>query len=257
MLFLFYGNNRERILTRSKEIVESVVKKSPDALYFNFTESNFERAKLDELTGGRSLFSQKIIVLCDGLLENPEIAELVSFKISEMSSSNSLFVFREGVLRKSLLEIFKKSAAIIAEFSVDENTKRGYMGTREVKLRVGYENFNIFSFTDALGSRDRKLSWVLFHKALRAGIPAEELFWKAVWIFRNMILADISPVYQKELTTRLKISPFVVRKSRGFLKNYSIETRKDVYGKLVRMYHEFRRGTIETEIAMEQFILNL
>ena len=36
--------------------------------------------------------------------------------------------------------------------------------------------FNIFSLTDAVGARNKKEAWVLYQKALLAGVSAEEIF---------------------------------------------------------------------------------
>lgn len=257
MIHLIYGNQRDRVLARSKQIVDRVLGSKSGALYFKFMPEGFERAKFEELIAGRSLFKELVIVLCDGLMADAEISALLSKKIGEMSESNNIFIFLEEKINKNFLELFKKAKADIAEFSVAE--KKGYAGAREVKLRAGYEGFNIFSLTDALGARDKKLAWVLYQKSLRAGIPPEEIFWKAVWIFRNIILVSSINTEQKELAdkSKLAISPYTLSNSRRFLKNYNEADLKNKYKKLVDIYHQFRRGIVEAEMAMEQFILGL
>lgn len=246
MIHLIYGNSRDKVLARSKEIVDENLRSNPGALYFKITDDSFEEAKLEELIDGRSLFSHKIIILCDGLFSDVETLMFVSKNIEKFSLSNNLFVFREGILDKSRLEFFKNSSSSVEEFTIERGDKSGY-----------YEGFNIFSFTDALGSRDRKLAWVLFHKAIRAGIPAEEIFWKSVWLFKNIILVSSINTNQDDLVTKLKISPFVIKKSKSFLKNYSDEILRENHRRLVDIYHQFRRGALEISMAMEKFILNL
>ncbi|MDO8493289.1 MAG: hypothetical protein Q7S19_01980 [bacterium] len=256
MIYLIYGNQRDRVLVRSKEIIDKALATKSGALHFKFSAEGFEKAKFEELIAGRSLFAEKVVVLCDGLMFDAEISVYLSKKIGEISESDNIFVFREEKLNKSFLDLFKKSEAKIEEFSIVEN-KKGYAGAREVKLRAGYEGFNIFSFTDALGARDKKLAWVLYQKALRAGFPAEEIFWKAVWLFRNLILASGINKDQKDLVSKLKISPYTFDNSRKFLKNYTEPVLLDKYKKLVDIYHQFRRGIVESDVAIEQFILNL
>ena len=256
MIHLIYGSNRDKIVQRSKELIDKAL--GSGALFFKFAEEGFVGAKFEELISGRSLFFEKVVILCDGLFDDGEIAALISKRIAEIAESKNLFFFRERDLNKKNLELFGKVGAKVEEFSTVDN-KKGYAGAREVKLRAGYEGFNIFSFTDALGARDKKQAWVLYQKALRAGFPAEEIFWKAVWIFRNIIL--VSPINsdQKNLSdkSKLGISPYTLTNSRKFLKNYQVEILRDKYKKLVDMYHQFRRGVVEVEIAMEQFILSL
>jgi len=49
--------------------------------------------------------------------------------------------------------------------------------------------FNIFALTDALGARQKKDAWILYQKALGAGLSAEEIFFKIVWQVKSMLIA--------------------------------------------------------------------
>ncbi len=257
MIYLIYGDKRDKVLVRSREIVDKSLKSNDGTLYFKFTEDDFQRARFQELIGGKSLFAEKFIVLCDGLLGSAEDSVFVSKKIQEVSSSDNIFIFREGLLNKKSLEIFKEAGSKIEEFSLSDFSKKSYAGAKEMKLRRGYEDFNIFKFTDALGSRDRKMAWVIFHKGLRAGFSAEEMFWKAVWIFRNIILASPINKNQKDILTKLDVKPNTLNNCRRFIKNYTEETLLDNYKKLVDIYHQFRRGVVDSDMALERFLLNL
>lgn len=242
---------------QSDEVLRKSLVSNPNSQLFKFTITDFEfgTEKFEELINGKSLFLEKFIVLCDGLMDSAEVSAFILKRIDEISESKNLFIFREGKLDKKKIETFKKAKAKIEEFSVVE-VKKGYVGAREVKLRAGYEDFNIFSFTDALGSRDRKLAWVQYQKALRAGFPADEMFWKAVWLFRIVILVSPINKNQKDIEVKLKISPFALKNSRRFLNNYPEDVLIKNYRKLVDICHQSRRG-VEMDTAMEQFILNL
>lgn len=257
MIHLVHGNKRDKVLLRSSDIVDRALKSNPDALYFKFSEENFDALSFGDLIGGRSLFSGKVVVLCDGILSNAEFLVFILKRLEEIASSSNVFIFRQDRINKKELEAFKSAEAKIEEWS-DPEENRGYAGTREVKLKAGYENFNVFSFTDALGARDKKKAWVLYHKALRAGFPAEEMFWKAVWLFKNIVLVSSVNKNQKDLETKLKIKPYTLGNSRKFLKNYEKGGQfLEKYRDLVDIYHRFRRGESEVEMATEQFILNL
>ncbi len=246
MVYLVYGNNRDKVLARSRELSDENMRANLGALYFKFTGDYFERAKLEELIGGQSLFSQKIVILCDSLLDNPEALDFVSKNIENIFLSKNIFIFRQGALDKARLEVFKKNQIASEEFLIENDARA-----------IDAKEFNIFSFTDALGSRDRKLAWVIFHKALRAGVSAEELFWKIVWLFKSIILVSSINGNQGDLVSRLKTSPFVIKKSRGFLKNYPEESLIGNYRKLIDIYHKFRRSNVEAPMTVELFILNL
>ncbi len=257
MIYFIHGNNRDKILTRSKELVEKSLKENLGALYFKFNIEDFQKAKLEELIGGRSLFREKFVVLCDGLLGDPEAQLFVSKMCIEMDSSDNIFILREGVINKKLLEIFDKTGSKIEEISLEKIDNFGYAGARGVKLRPGYEDFNIFKFTDALGVRDRKMAWILFQRGLRAGLPAEEIFWKVVWIFRNMIL--VSPINKNQdgLVSKLDIKSNTINNCRRFIQKHTNDSLLESYKRLVDVYHQFRRGRVECEMVLEQFILNL
>jgi DNA polymerase III delta subunit len=257
MIHLVYGNKRDKVLARSAEIVDKARKSNSGALYFKFTEDGFDKAKFEDLIGGQSLFSEKVVVLCDSLLDNAEIYFFVLKKAEDLALSGNLFVFREGKLNKKELDALTRDGSKTEDFSTPED-KKGYAGAREVKLRAGYENFNIFGFTDALGARDKKRAWTLYQKGLRAGLPAEELFWKAIWLFKSVILVSSINKNQKDLEGKLKIKPNTQSNARNFLRNYEKDNLfLEKYKNLVDIYHRFRRGEVEAEMATEQFIINL
>ncbi|MBI3632332.1 MAG: hypothetical protein HY225_02700 [Candidatus Vogelbacteria bacterium] len=256
MLYLFFGGDRDKVLARSNEVINRTTSSLPDILFARIDADSFEKAKFEELVGGRSLFAKKIVVLCDGLFTNKEIGSFLSKKVEGVAESPNVFIFRDMGIDKKILDLLKKIGANIEEIELPESEK-GYAGAREVRLKAGYESFNIFSFTDAIGGRDKKAAWVLFHKALRAGFPVEELLWKAVWIFKNIILASPAGGDQKEVTSKLKVGPFVLNKARGFVGKYNQRQLLAKYRGLVDVYHGTRRGIVDTEMALEQFILNL
>src|SRR3989344_8188381 len=50
-------------------------------------------------------------------------------------------------------------------------------------------DFNIFALTDAIGARKKRDAWVLYQKALAAGMAPEEIFFKLVWQAKTMLVA--------------------------------------------------------------------
>lgn len=257
MIYLVYGNLREKVISRSNDIVARQLGSIADGLFIKVDNEAFEKTKIEELIGVKSLFTKKVVILCDGLCSTKENSAFILKKIKDIAASDNIFVFREAEVDKKVLDSFIACEASIEELNDRVSTSRGYVGAHEVKIKAGYEGFNIFSFTDAIGRRDKKTAWVLYHKALRAGFPAEELFWKAVWIFRNIMLA--SPINRdpKGVVSALRISPFVFNKAKGFVGGYDLNQLVVKYKDLVSIYHQTRRGLVDIEMATEQFILNL
>ena len=50
--------------------------------------------------------------------------------------------------------------------------------------------FNIFALTDSVGSRNKREAWMLYRKALAAGMVPEEIFYKLVWQVKTMLMAE-------------------------------------------------------------------
>src|SRR3990167_5257880 len=73
---------------------------------------------------------------------------------------------------------------LIGEERSDLNTD-----SKDLALRSRPE-FNIFTFTDAVGSRQKKQAWILYRKALSVGISAEEIFYKLVWQIKSMLIVS-------------------------------------------------------------------
>lgn len=136
---------------------------------------------------------------------------------------------------------------IDAEFGAEEDVSEA---AKEAKSKKG--EFNVFAFTDAIAEKRKKDAWVLYRKALASGMVAEELFYKAVWIVKTLLLAERSASAEEA-----GLNPFVYRKSKGFLKNWKPGEVEALSEKLVTGFHEVRRGNGEMETMIEGILLQL
>lgn len=112
--------------------------------------------------------------------------------------------------------------------------------------------FNIFVLTDAIGARRKKEAWVLYQKALSAGVSAEEVFFKLVWIVKSMILASCTSKFSE---TDMKEFPY--NKAKSFLKNFKPGELEKLSENLIIGYHQARRGEGEVETLVEKTLLGL
>lgn len=112
--------------------------------------------------------------------------------------------------------------------------------------------FNIFALTDAIGSRNKREAWVLYHKALASGMVPEEVFYKLVWQIKTMMLAS-----KTRSPEEADMKSFPYNKAKGFLRNFKPGELEKISENLVRGYHEVRRGNEETETFVEKTLLGL
>lgn len=112
--------------------------------------------------------------------------------------------------------------------------------------------FNIWALTDAIGARQKKDAWVLYHKALASGMVPEEVFYKLVWQTKTMLIAK-----NTKSVAETDMKPFPYNKAKGFLKNFKEGEIEKMSEELVLGYHRARRGLGEIETLVEKTLLRL
>jgi hypothetical protein len=114
------------------------------------------------------------------------------------------------------------------------------------------KEFNIFALTDAIVSRKKKDSWVIYQKALAAGLVAEEIFWKVVWAVKTLMLAKNT---KSAKDADMKDYPYM--KAKSALKNWKDGELEKLSESLVIGYHNARRGEGEIDTLIEKTLLKL
>lgn len=114
------------------------------------------------------------------------------------------------------------------------------------------KEFNIFVLTDALGARKKKEAWILYRRALSAGLSAEEIFFKLFWQVKSMLIAAKTKNVGE---TDMKTFPY--NKAKSFLKNFQSNELEKLSEDLVTGYLLARRGRGEIETLIEKIILKL
>ena len=131
--------------------------------------------------------------------------------------------------------------------------ERSDLNTDSKGLALGSRpEFNIFTFTDAVGSRQKKQAWILYRKALSIGIPAEEIFYKLVWQIKSMLIVSKTKNVGE---TDMKTFPY--NKAKSFLKNFKPDELEALSEGLVVGYSLIRRGEGEMEMFVEKILLSL
>lgn len=243
MYYLLYGKDTANSRKKMGETVSSFKKKNPHSNIFRVNAEDFNKGAFLEYLGGQSLFSDKFLITLDGVLKDIETREFIFDNLDAAKESHNVFVFLEEDLKKTELTEIKKFAEKVFEFNLSDDKKE--------------KGFNIFSISDAMGEKDKKKLWVLMNKAEREGISPEEIFWKISWQVKNMLIAKHALEKGDRMIEKLKMSPFVVSKAKRYANNFTEEELKVLFGKIVALYHDARRGFSDFDTALEAFILGL
>ena len=235
MLFLIAGSDFNKRKAASDKLIDTLVTKRPDANQVLFDDQNFSASRFLETIEGAGLFESKNIVVCRGVLENKECRDVVLGGLQKLQDSNNAFVFIENKILKTTSNKFEKLGATVHLF---ESTEKKH-------------EFNIFSLTDLLASKKKKDLWVKYHEAKNSGVADEELHGIFLWQLKTIALSFS--------TTQPKsgLKPFVYNKAKSALKNWSEESVLLAQKKLIKNYHETRRGNTNFSLSMEEFILSL
>lgn len=238
MFYLFCGSDRDRVRLKADKLLQSLLLKKPDVSLFRLDDENWRQDVFEELITGQTLFEKKYIVFGVGVLKNKEAEDFIIRSVEEISASDNIFIFAEGEIESGVLDIL-----------LAKTNKALTLDSKKTKSK---ETFNIFSLADTFGLRDRRALWLVFTKAKMAGVEGEEIFWQFYRQLKNMILVS----QDKDLSV-LKMHPFVIKKTSQSVKNFSQDELKSLLAVLVDIYSKARKGLVDMDIALEQFVLEI
>jgi DNA polymerase-3 subunit delta len=118
---------------------------------------------------------------------------------------------------------------------------------------------DVFDLVDALGAQNGKLAQKLFHRLLEDK-DAFEVFGMVVRQFRLLTLArdvmDAGGTLQ-EVTDVLGVHPFVAEKSFQQARNFTMDTLKGIYHRLLAMDEAAKTGGMPLEASLDILIVEL
>lgn len=238
MIYLIYGTDRIKGRAKVRQYLAALKKKHPEANHFYFNEDNFNAGELAALAESQGLFFDKFLVALEGVLNHKEYGEMVEELASKLAKSPNLFVIWDEAIPKARLTKITKLAEKVEEFNLKTEAKK--------------ESFNIFSVTDSIVARDRRAAWLALTQALRAGVPAEEVFWKWWWQFKTITQAAADTA-----GARQSLKPFVYNKAVAGGRKYSLSELKERLITLTNLFHQSRFSGTELVHELEYFALTL
>ena len=131
----------------------------------------------------------------------------------------------------------------------------------DVRLLVSYvQEANIFEMVDALGQRNGQRAAKLLHQLLDDGEHPLALLGMIIRQFRIMIqVKELSGrgLRQQDMATRLKLHPFVVKKTTRQAMNFSMEQLETIYRKLLDTDVAIKTGKMNDVLALDMLVVGL
>ena len=247
MLYVYHGTDGEKSRKGAKALIDTLLKKRPDAVLHRLDAEAVLTVNFGELAGSQGLFSSNFIIYLDNSLLTDEQKDKVVEALPQIKDSTNVFVILENKITKELLGKLEKYATKVTQAEQAEKK----LNKQERLAAIG-EKLDFGEVTEALGKRDKKTLWALFAYGLEKEVPAEEMHGMFFWQVRTMIV-----VGQSKSATEADLSPFVYSKNKPLVKNFSLAELKKMSGDLVRMYHEAHRGNVDFYVELEKWILGL
>jgi DNA polymerase-3 subunit delta len=167
-----------------------------------------------------------------------------------------------------------QAAARLAEMT-GENTRQAAQEITKLLTYVNYAHsigledveavsivtasVDVFELVDALGTQDVKKAQKLFHRLLEDK-DANEVFGMVIRQFRLLTMArdvmDDGGTLQ-EVTEVLGVHPYVAEKSFNQARNFTLETLKAIYHRLLAMDEASKTGGMPLEVSLDILIVEL
>jgi DNA polymerase-3 subunit delta len=191
---------------------------------FNFLKKN---AKIQEfqLLQGQKLknWVKKEFEKYSAEADPRAVADLINF------IGNNLWQFSNEIKK---IATFKRNKKITAE---DVNIL--------VKPKI---ETDIFKTIDAIASKDKKKALALLHKHLEKGDSHLYLLAMISFQFRNLLTVKSG--------AKLKMHPYVVRKTTQQARAFSLEELKKIYHQLFEIDYKIKTGKVDPQTALDLFI---
>lgn len=291
MLYLIHGKDSFRGREKLNELVDFFKKKIIGASMSALSGENFDIAETEELFKTQTLFGGRRVVVCENFFEFSEAADFTKNNLENFSKSNNIFIFLEGELDNEIVSLFKKHSQKIQEFKLLSGTAlKKWIQNREDKIpfdvqeeiinscgsdlwRVSKEidkwqlggalkkslqkeKYNPFAICDAIAEKNGSRAWILFQRAVFAGAPAEEVFYKVVWQVKNLLLIKkLSNVPKIDIAKESGLHPFVARKTIYASQFFTEKELDDFSFALVKLYHNTRKGLTDLSSGLERLLL--
>ena len=191
------------------------------------------------------------------LLEGSKLLDWIEKELRE-KSGGAVSMSKTAVQR---VAVFTGNDLFLLSTEIDKlvNYKnKGEVTAEDVDLLVKARiDTDIFKTVDALARGDKKTAIGLLHNHLESGEDPFYILSMYFYQFRNLV--KIKPLTEKntsqsEIASKLKIHPFVVRKSLEQAGNFSWEKLKSLYQALCEIDFASKTGKTDIELSLDKLV---
>ncbi len=237
MIIFLHGNAFDKRQKKFERIISSLRKKRPTSELFSLNEENFSEGQMEELLFGSGLFDEKHIVILNNITRIKDTGGRIFGKLDKMAESVHVFIILED---EPTPDIYKKIS------------ERAHMTEGFERIEKREREPNVFSFTDAIGERDRRKAWTLFNLNIFHGRDPEEFHGLALWMIKNMRAAKVS-MSPKDAGMK----PYPYKKAKVYSENYSSGELEELSMDLIEALRKDRRGETPLRSSLERILLEI
>ncbi len=234
-MYYFLHGDTKKIFQKAEAMVQVLLQKKPDAALFKVNDENYSEERIEELIGGRGLFSNKYIVVLSRLCEKKDASDYLIKKAEDIQKSENVFFWLETFEDEKQIGLIKKCAnkTICLNDDLKRDTKK----------------MNIFDLTNSFVQKDRKKTWILYQKAIQLYSP-EEIYGTMWWQLKGILLA-----HKTRNAKEAGMKEFPYQKSKHLAKNIGESEAIDLATKLIQTYHQSRLDGEDLSLNLEKIIL--
>lgn len=237
MIIFLYGNAFNKRYKKQKDIIKALKKKRPESEVFFMNEENFELGRMEELLYGSGLFDEKHIIVLTSLFKEKDSQKYILNNLKKISESSHVFVLVEDDVLPGQLKKLSEYTYMVEGVSSQKKTEK---------------DFNFFSFTDAIGKRDKVVAWSLLSEGLVYGKDVEGFYNLFFWMIKGMRAAQVSSSAKEA-----GMKPFPYNKAKNYSKNYTPQELEKLSLKLIEASQKERKGINPLRFSIEKLILEL
>lgn len=250
---------QNKTAAEDKELLDFLKKKNKEETK-DLTIVFWEKEKLDKKLKLTKFLLEKSKKQEFVFLEGTKLTSWIKSEVQEISvgavSISLGAVEKLSIYVGSNLTLLSKEIEKLVDFR-----NKGEISEGDVELLVKSKiDTDIFKTIDALSRGDKKTAVKLLHDHLSAGEDPFYLLSMYFFQFRNLL--KVKPLAEKnhsqhEIAAKLKIHPYVAKKSIEQGRNFSLEKLKRLYKTLCEIDFESKIGKVDIELALDKFVAGL
>ncbi len=233
MLYVYFGNDTPRVRQKAFDFSRTLV--DGEVQITALTAQHYEEGMITDVAEGVSLFGGRQVIIVDTISEDQSAFSSLLNLLPVMETSPHHFVMIEGALNAAEKKKITKHAVSAEEITAEKK-----------------ERFNAFLLTEALLRKDKKSLWLLLTEAWREGLSNEEIIGILFWQIKILRL-----VARTKNADEAGQKPFVYSKAKQALSVFKNGEVDQISRELLSIYHEGHAGKVDTNVALEQWVLKL